>query len=57
MQCDITPPIRLIIEFLSKIIPIFDYFVSKQYDCVGYKNKDRKIDSMLPSNIQAVFYK
>ena len=57
LQCDIYLPIRLIVELISKVIPLFDIFIKRQYDCVGYKNKERLIDSMLPSNIQAVFYK
>ena len=57
IQCDIFPPIRPFIELLSLIIPYLDKFIYQQYDCVGYKSEARKIDSMLPSNIQAVFYK
>ena len=57
LQCDIFPPIRPIIEIISLIIPFLDRFIMRQFDCVGYKSEDRIIDSMLPSNIQAVFYK
>ena len=57
LQCDIFPPLRPIIEIISLIIPFLDRFIMRQFDCVGYKSEDRIIDSMLPSNIQAVFYK
>ena len=57
LQCDIFPPLRPFIEIVSYLIPSLDRFIIKQYDCVGYKSNSRIIDSMLPSNIQAVFYK
>ena len=57
IQCDIFPPIRPFLELLSLIIPYLDKFIYQQHDCAGYKSASRKIDSMLPSNIQAVFYK
>ena len=57
IQCDIYPPVRPFIELISYLIPYLDKFIFKQYDCVGYKSEERIIDSMLPSNIHAVFYK
>ncbi len=57
LQCDIFPPVRFFIEIISKIIPVLDIFISHQYSSVGYKSNSNLIDSMLPSNIQAVVIK
>lgn len=57
IQCDIFPPIRFIIESIAHSISIFDIFVVRQYDTNQIKTKDRLIDSMLPSNIQAIAFK
>jgi SAM-dependent methyltransferase len=56
-QCDIFPPVRAFLELFVGIIPFFDRFIITQYDHVGKKTNDRRIDSMLPSNIQAVVVK
>lgn len=57
IQCDIFPPFRPIIELLSLIIPVFDRGITAQYRCVGNPSEENKIDSMMPSNIQAVVIK
>jgi SAM-dependent methyltransferase len=57
LQCDIFPPIRLLVELLFYTIPLLDYFIINQYDTRQFRNEASKTDSMLPSNIQAVVIK
>ncbi len=57
IQCDIIPIFRPIIEVISIIIPIFDKFILRQFNKAGRRDKSNLIDSMLPSNIQAVIIK
>lgn len=57
MQSYMSPPVRPIVEILARIIPVFDRFVGKQYDSSWEKDAEHEIDSMLPSNIQAVVIK
>lgn len=57
LQCDIFPPFRPIIEVLSLLIPLFDKGVIKQYRKVGERRDEDLIDSMMPSNVQAVVVK
>lgn len=57
IQCDIFPPFRPVIEILSVLIPLFDKGIMAQYRRVGERKKEDIIDSMMPSNIQAVVVK
>lgn len=57
IQCDIFPPFRPIIEILSLLIPLFDKGVTAQYRKVGERKEEDLIDSMMPSNMQAVVVK
>lgn len=57
MQCAIFPPVRPLLEGAISIIPFFDRFIIAQYDSTWEQTTDHKIDSMLPSNIQAVVIK
>ena len=57
LQCEIFPPLRPVVELMCSIIPVFDRLVISQYDIVGDRSDNRKIDSMLPSNMQAVVIK
>lgn len=57
IQCDIFPPFRPIIEVLSIVLPLFDRGVKAQYRKVGERNDEDLIDSMMPSNVQAVVVK
>lgn len=57
MQSWMSPLARPFVELLALIIPIFDRFLGKQYDSSWEKDEDHVIDSMLPSNIQAVVIK
>ena len=56
-QCEIFPPLRPLVELLCSILPFFDKLIIAQYDIVGNHSDERKIDSMLPSNMQAVVIK
>lgn len=57
LQCEIFPPLRPIIELLCSGLPHLDKLIISQYDTVGDHSPERRIDSMLPSNIQAVVIK
>ncbi|HRK98019.1 MAG TPA: methyltransferase domain-containing protein [Alphaproteobacteria bacterium] len=57
IQSDIFPPFRPMLELLCLILPIFDRFVIAQYDNFGHRFEDRRIDSMLPSNMHACIVK
>ena len=57
LQCEIFPPLRPIIEMTCSILPYLDRLIAAQYDTVGDRSKARRIDSMLPSNMQAVVIK
>jgi len=57
MQCDILPPFRPVIEILSLLIPLFDKGIISQYRKVGERKEEDLIDSMMPSNVQAIVIK
>ena len=57
IQCDTFPPFRPIIEIFALIMPFFDKGIVAQYRRAGPRNKEDYIDSMMPSNIQAVVIK
>jgi SAM-dependent methyltransferase len=57
IQCDIFPPIRPILELFVRVVPFLDRFIIAQYDNYGRRHEDCRIDSMLPSNMQAVVVK
>lgn len=57
LQCDIFPPVRILVELLFHSIKWLDFFVVRQYDTRQFKNEASLTDSMLPSNIQAVVVK
>lgn len=57
IQCDIFPPLRPILEVCCLILPHFDKLITAQYDNYGHRFEDRRIDSMMPSNMQACVVK
>ena len=57
IQSKINPLIRPLLEILALGFRHLDKIVQQQYDHVGIYTDDHKIDSMLPSNIQAVAFK
>jgi len=56
-QCRIFPLVRPLVELLYLTVPFFDKAVITQYDTVNTVDKKHEIDSMLPSNVQAVVIK
>lgn len=56
-QCDVFPLARPFIEIMARTARIFDIFVTEQFDITWKYSDDHKIDSMMPSNIQAVVRK
>jgi SAM-dependent methyltransferase len=57
IQCDVSPLARPFIELLHTAIPLLDRFITRQYDTAGRRSIEHEIDSMLPSNIQAIVVK
>jgi len=57
LQCEIFPPLRPLIELACAILPYCDRLIYAQFDTVGDSSADRRTDSMLPSNMQAVVIK
>jgi len=57
IQSKINPLIRPVLEIFALGFRHLDKIVQQQYDHVGVYTDDHKIDSMLPSNIQAIAYK
>lgn len=57
LQCDIFPPLRPILELSVSVLPYLDRLIIAQYDSVWQRTEERRIDSMLPSNMQAVVVK
>lgn len=57
MQCEIFPPVRPLIEAMAGGMRHLDRFVGTQYDNTWNRTPEHEIDSMLPSNIQAVVIK
>ncbi|RVC59876.1 MAG: class I SAM-dependent methyltransferase [Mesorhizobium sp.] len=57
LQCDIFPLARPFIELLFHTIGVLDVFVVRQYETRQFLDERSRIDSMLPSNLQAVVVK
>ena len=57
LQCRIVPGIRQLVELLLLMVPILDKCIISQYSSVGTSDDEHRIDSMLPSNMQAVVIK
>ena len=57
LQSEIFPPLRPLIEIMAGTMRYLDGLVGRQYDTTWEKTPDHEIDSMLPSNIQAVVIK
>jgi SAM-dependent methyltransferase len=56
-QCRVFPLLRPLVELMFLTVPLLDRAVIAQYDTVDTMDNEHKIDSMLPSNIQAVVVK
>ncbi len=57
LQCRVFPPARPLVELMCIAVPLLDKCVLSQYSSVGTSEAEFEIDSMLPSNIQAVVVK
>jgi SAM-dependent methyltransferase len=57
LQCRMWPIVRHGVELLCLALPLLDKCILSQYSGVGKMEKEFEIDSMLPSNIQAVVVK
>lgn len=57
LQCDIVPIMRPPIELLAHVMRAGDWFVLRQYETRQEQDDKSTIDSMLPSNVQAVIVK
>lgn len=57
MQSRIFPGVRQLVELMVLTVPILDKCVISQYSTAGTIDKEYEIDSMLPSNMQAVVIK
>ncbi len=57
LQCRVFPPARPLLELVCLTVPLLDKCVLSQYSTVGTSSAEFAIDSMLPSNIQAVVVK
>lgn len=57
IQCDIAPLARPFIELIQTAVPLLDRFIVRQYGTAGRRTREHEIDSMLPSNIQALVVK
>ena len=56
-QCRILPLVRPLLELSCLITPVLDKFLITQYSKVNTTDKEFEIDSMLPSNMQAIVIK
>ena len=57
LQCDIFPPVRILVDLMAHSMRFLDVFIVRQYSNRGDKSEASLIDSMLPSNVQAVVRK
>jgi SAM-dependent methyltransferase len=57
IQCEMFPPLRAVVGFVARRAHLLDRFVTAQYHTVRTQDPAARIDSMLPSNIQAVVIK
>lgn len=57
LQCRMWPFVRQGVELLCLALPLLDKCILSQYSGVGKMEPEFEIDSMLPSNIQAVVVK
>ncbi len=53
-QCRVFPLVRPLVELMFLAVPFMDKAIISQYDTVNTVDNKHEIDSMLPSNIQAV---
>ncbi|MFN3597697.1 MAG: hypothetical protein ACK41D_10555 [Rubricoccaceae bacterium] len=57
IQSKISSPVRSFMKAMIHLIPKLDRFVKAQYNTVQRFDETSRVDTMLPSNIQAVVVK
>jgi SAM-dependent methyltransferase len=56
IQCEVFPPLRLLLVPLYYTVPLLDVFVRRQYDS-GARDADRATDAFMPATLHAVVVK
>jgi SAM-dependent methyltransferase len=54
IQCDVFPPVRLLIEILCLVVPLLDAFVLRQYPRHSDRRREAAVDSIMPATLHAV---
>ena len=57
IQCRVFPLVRQLVELMVLTVPLLDKCIVSQYSTAGKLDSEYEIDSMLPSNMQAVVIK
>lgn len=57
LQCEMFPPLRMVVGFAARRIHRLDRYITAQFHTVRSRDPAARIDSMLPSNVQAVVVK
>lgn len=58
VQCELSGPVRFIVELVAQIVPLFDRFIRRQYNILlSQATEQCRTDSMAPSNLQVVAVK
>jgi SAM-dependent methyltransferase len=57
LQCEMFPPLRVLVGFVARQAHRLDRVITAQYHSVNTRDPSARIDSMLPSNVQAVVVK
>ena len=57
LHCDMVPIVRPFVELAAHVARAGDWFILRQYDTRQIQDETSEIDSMLPSNVQAVVVK
>lgn len=54
LQCDIFPPVRLLVELLFHVLPWLDLFVLRQYDSLAHRDRRGRTETFMPATLHAV---
>lgn len=57
LQCDVFPPVRLLIEALCRILPLFEYAVLRQYNNTARTEPSDPRIGIMPATLMAVVRK
>lgn len=56
VQCDVFPPVRLLVSLLYRILPKLDVFVLRQYT-TGSREEASRTDAFMPAGLYAIVVK